>query len=258
MSGIAWLAPLLSAWRSGRQVALLFDYDGTLVPLAPHPDLARPGDDQRNLLRALAGAPGVSLGVVSGRALVDLKECVRVPGIYYGGCSGGELDLDGNLVRDPVLRVFTPIRDTLQAQFLQVVRRYPGAWLEVKPLGLSVHYRAVALEQVPAFLAECRVVLATVPVSVREVALAVEVTAANGWDKGHAVAQILAHRGQDTFPLFAGDSANDGPACATVAGRGGITIGVGPEAPPTLVRLADPAELYVALTWLVGELTSSP
>ncbi|MFI5403451.1 MAG: trehalose-phosphatase, partial [Planctomycetota bacterium] len=48
-------------------LGLLVDLDGTLLPLAETPDLARPATPLVEFLDALAACPGVALAVVSGR-----------------------------------------------------------------------------------------------------------------------------------------------------------------------------------------------
>jgi len=53
--------------RTAPSVRLLFDYDGTLVPLAPSPELASPDAELLQLLDQLASAPGLSVDLVSGR-----------------------------------------------------------------------------------------------------------------------------------------------------------------------------------------------
>jgi hypothetical protein len=55
---------------------------------------------------------------------------------------------------------------------------------------------------------------------------------------------ILETVGQPAFPVYAGDGANDTAAVEAVNALGGITIGVGPSAPPAAHhRVGDPAEL---------------
>jgi len=57
---------LLTAYRAGRTLALLADYDGTLVPIVEHPRLAVVAPDTRDVLKNLATVPRVVVGIVSG------------------------------------------------------------------------------------------------------------------------------------------------------------------------------------------------
>ena len=55
---------LLRTYRAGQPLALLFDYDGTLVPIVEHPTLARLTPHRRGLLQRLAEQPRLIVGVL--------------------------------------------------------------------------------------------------------------------------------------------------------------------------------------------------
>lgn len=59
------------------KLALLLDYDGTLAPIAPHPDLAILPNETRCVLERLANTPDVFVAIVSGRNVNNVKEMVR-------------------------------------------------------------------------------------------------------------------------------------------------------------------------------------
>ncbi len=61
------LGRLSRVYRSGRPLALLFDYDGTLAPIRPTPAEAILPDAVRRALTRLASAGDVGVGVISGR-----------------------------------------------------------------------------------------------------------------------------------------------------------------------------------------------
>ena len=86
---------LVTAYQQGRRLGLFFDYDGTLTPFAARPELARLDPAPRGALARLAAAPRVFAGVISGRALEDLKAMVGLPGLDYGGSWGLELESRG-------------------------------------------------------------------------------------------------------------------------------------------------------------------
>src|SRR5689334_18899125 len=96
-------ARLVNGYRLGQRLVLLFDYDGTLVPIAPHPELAVLDRRGRRLLSSLARLPRVSVGVISGRALDDLESMVGLEDVYYAGVTGLEVELAGGTrFRHPV------------------------------------------------------------------------------------------------------------------------------------------------------------
>lgn len=58
------------------KLALLLDYDGTLAPLAPHPDLAILPLETKSVLERLANMPDVYISIISGRNVHNVKEMV--------------------------------------------------------------------------------------------------------------------------------------------------------------------------------------
>src|SRR5262249_9743352 len=92
---------LASARRTRGPLALLFDYDGTLTPIVERPSLALLEPCTRALLGRLAQTAGVSVGIISGRNLTDLRHLVGLPGLYYAGTGGLELDLKGTRLTHP-------------------------------------------------------------------------------------------------------------------------------------------------------------
>ena len=69
--------------------AVFLDYDGVLTPIVEHPDLAVLSDETRQVLADLASV--VTVAVVSGRDVADVRGKVQVPGIYYAGSHGFDI-----------------------------------------------------------------------------------------------------------------------------------------------------------------------
>jgi trehalose-phosphatase len=260
MTASHWAAVAAAEYRSGRPLALLFDYDGTLTPIVPHPALAALPASTREALDALAGLPGVAVGVVSGRSLLTLRGFVGLPRVRYAGSGGMHLDLAGEEAVDPALAAFDRIADALVTALSVPVKWFPGAWVERKPGCLSVHYRALTPLKAACFLEEARDALAELgpdcpPLRLREVSRALEVGLAGAWTKGDAVARMLGAGAPEPFAVYAGDGANDEEAVAAVNARRGLTVGVGPEAPDAAgLRLADQAEFEAGLFHLTATL----
>src|SRR5689334_2313631 len=79
---------------------LALDFDGTLAPIVPRPEDARPAAGAIAVLTRLAGAVG-ALAVVSGRPadeVVRLGELAAVPGLRVVGHYGLQRWRDGILV----------------------------------------------------------------------------------------------------------------------------------------------------------------
>jgi trehalose 6-phosphate phosphatase len=239
-----------------------FDYDGTLTPLVAHPDLAHLDPAMRAVLARLAAVPGVMVGVVSGRGLDNLISKVGLRGLHYGGTCGLELELSGERViaiEPPYLRrKLHQLRAAIDAR----LHLYPGAWMEHKPFGFTLHYRLLATEQIAPLRSDIAALLTPhrAELLVLDGPLAIEVLPDLQRDKGTALQALVAHGDarRPTTVFYAGDASNDAPALTTAAALGGIALGIGPE-PPAVAeyRLPDPAALHNVLVALAEALTDS-
>lgn len=247
------------ARSEGRILALLFDYDGTLTPVVERPGLAVLAPQMREVLASLAARPEVRLGVISGRGLTDLKRMVALDGIDYVGTAGLEMELGGERITHPDAEQAQSLLDALAIDLRGTLAAYPGAWLEIKPLGVTVHYRQVAeillgpLQEILGPLLRSQ----TDRFHVLPGPMAVEIVPELGWTKGTAVEAILKRLDRPFAACFAGDHANDASAFETVDRCGGISIGVGPEAPVCAkFRLDSPQTLFDLLVEVVVQLES--
>jgi trehalose-phosphatase len=140
-------AHLFATWpaiarRLGRadRLALFTDFDGTLVPIRRHAADVRLSPRVRRLLADLAAA-GVLVGVISGRALADVRARVRLGGMWYVGSHGFLLCApNGHTVvlatlrqRQQIARVTRRLRTALAAM--------PGLEIDQKVATVAVHYR---------------------------------------------------------------------------------------------------------------------
>jgi len=241
---------LVTAYQNDAPVALLFDYDGTLTPIVPHPWLAEMAAPTRQLLQELIRRPRLHLGILSGRSLDELIQMVGLADVYYCGTGGLELDLRGKRLLPPRAEESKALIGELARSLHNVVVGAFGAWIEEKPLGLTVHYRAVAPALIPALRERVNHVLRRYGDQVRVLPgpSALEVMANLGWNKGTAIQMIVNDVGPNAVPLYAGDNANDGDSMEAVRALGGIGIGIGPQAPTAAAcRLSDTSALAAFL-----------
>jgi trehalose-phosphatase len=246
---------LAAAYHSGQRLALVFDYDGTLTPLADHPRLAHLDPALREVLAQLAAWPRITVGVVSGRALDDLIDMVKLDTLRYGGSTGLELHIDGERrVTDEALESCAFL-DPLHVTVEGAMTDYPGAWVEKKPFGFTVHYRLLAGDRVEPLRMQTFSLLAPHAdrLHLLDNPLAIEVLPAIGQDKGTALRTIIAQSGVEPVTvLYAGDAINDEPALKATVEMGGMALGIGPEAPAVAeYHLPDPAALHRLLAALV-------
>lgn len=71
---------------------MFLDYDGTLAPLAAHPNLTIMEPETERSLKLLAKHPDVYLGIISGRSAENVREKVGIENITYAGNHGLEID----------------------------------------------------------------------------------------------------------------------------------------------------------------------
>jgi trehalose-phosphatase len=256
------LAALLNVHRRGGPLILLFDYDGTLVPFASRPEGATLPPETRVAVERLAQMPRVHVGILSGRALDDLVSIVNLAVPYFAGTSGLELLLRGRRVTHPDADTARGPIAALAQTVADALAPHAGAWVERKPLGFAVHYRAVPGERVAAVRRAALEALAPAREIARVVSApcALEITAALGWTKGTAVERIVEDAvrgdGKDRCGLvYAGDAENDADAFAAVRAREGVTVGVGADAPADARhRLADAHALGEVIAALAARL----
>jgi trehalose 6-phosphate phosphatase len=121
-----------------RPLLLASDYDGVLARLRDDPAAAVPEPGIGDLLARLAAVDGVTVALVSGRGVDDLRQTSGLAGPFrWIGSHGAEFD--GPLTGDLAAR-----RDELAAALAPLVDAVPGARLEVKPASAAVHVRTVA------------------------------------------------------------------------------------------------------------------
>ncbi len=249
-----WIDRLAAAWRAGNHLVLLFDFDGTLAPLVNRPWLARLPPGTRKALLALSTRHGITVGVVSSRALAPLKRLVGLHRCAYAGSSGLELAIGDRRSIAPGTRQARPLVRHVQEALESAAKTTAGAWVEAKPFGATLHWRGVPRSRVAAL--RDRAIESLRPhrsrVAVVPGVQALEATAALGWTKGTALRLIVRHVERTPRLLFyAGDSANDREAFAAARALHGIVAAVGRRAPRGAeVRFDDPLALGTFLTGL--------
>lgn len=260
--------------RQARNLVLLLDYDGTLTPIASRPDLALCPPEVKRLLKQLSGLAGVSLAIISGRALQDLRERVEVPGIIYVGNHGLEIEdpagrpctdpafnrhpsgHDAGLVQGRHKKILPPawIKELkkITRNLQHSLEEIPGVLFEEKGATLSVHYRNVDprfFGRIPQALGEelqqwegrWRLTPGKMVLDIRPDV---------GFHKGDAVREILKTvPSPGLLPISLGDDQTDEDVFRMLKGQG-ISVFVGPAGHPSEADffLRDPEEVQEFLS----------
>jgi trehalose 6-phosphate phosphatase len=126
---------------------LLLDFDGTLAEFHPDPDAPELSPERWDLLDRISRQPGLSLGIVSGRRLDDLRERTRLPDcVYHAGLHGLEIEVDGNRTTHPDLPWATERMDGLADTLKRLLDQFPDALIEDKGASVAVHTRRMPKE----------------------------------------------------------------------------------------------------------------
>lgn len=218
-------------------LALFLDFDGTLIPLAATPAAALPGADVLALLGELAGSPGLTCAIVSGRPRDSLSEMLSgVPGLLlvaeHGMWLGSEHGWQPSAVVDGAAV------DQLEALLAPEVQAEPGSLLERKTASVCVHYRLVAGEARERFLARVsglieRWLAARHDFELLDLVEAFEVRD-RAVHKGAAVSWVRGRVAGDLACAALGDDLTDEDTFAAV-GDGGVLVGPG-RRPTTRAR----------------------
>lgn len=242
---------LFSAWRevapqlrSARHLLLLSDYDGTLTPIVERPELAELYPKTRKMLQKLTHSHNLTIGVVSGRALGDLKSRVGLEGIIYAGNHGLEIEGPGLSFVNPLAQEVKPLLRLLHLALAQAFLAIRGVFVENKGLTLSVHYRQVeeartrevasSFENVVSLSRAVGKIRTTTGKKVYEVRPAID------WDKGKAVELLLDRYSRGgkakVLPIYLGDDLTDEEGFRAIENHSGISVFVGEEGTKSSAR----------------------
>jgi trehalose-phosphatase len=237
---------------AGRHVLLLTDFDGTLADLVPMPGDAVMSDEVRACLDAVARVESITVGVVSGRRLADVRARVGPDAEYVAGLHGLEILGPSDVFVHPSLQAVAPIVQELAHVATKQLGQYPGVFIEDKTFALTCHVRQASAEDaaraLDAFevMAEPEVERGTL--RLLPGAQVCELVPAVDWHKGRAAEWIREHvaarLGARVPVIFLGDDRTDEDAFAAL-GSDDFAIGVGPRPHSHLIewRLAGPASV---------------
>jgi trehalose 6-phosphate synthase/phosphatase len=131
-------AEVVAAFRSAGRRLLLLDYDGTLVPIRPTPEQARPDAALPGLLARLAGRAEVV--VVSGRPRDFLEGCFGALDVSLVAEHGAWVKPRGHAWQSPP-GISTAWKGAVRELMERYVGRLPGSFVEEKEHTLAWHYR---------------------------------------------------------------------------------------------------------------------
>ncbi|HVG10101.1 MAG TPA: trehalose-phosphatase [Thermoanaerobaculia bacterium] len=234
---------------NGHRPAVFLDYDGTLSPIAPRPEMATLPEETREVVRRLAQRYPVA--ILSGRGREDVTSLVGLDGISYAGSHG--YDIAGPGFRHEVGEGIPARIDSAAEALRQELSGIEGVLIEPKRFAVSIHFRLAPEEDLPRIERVVDEVASAHP-GLRKAhgKKLFELRPDLDWDKGQALLWMM-----DTMnlfaevPLYLGDDITDEDAFRAIEKQGiGILVAEEPRPTAACYRLRDPGEVLRFLEWL--------
>jgi trehalose 6-phosphate phosphatase len=239
------LREAVSEVAARRPLLVASDYDGVLARLRDDPAAAVPEPGIAEVLGRLAATEGVTVALVSGRGVEDLRRTSGLTGPFrWVGSHGAEYD-------GPLPAELAGRRDELARRLETLVAGTPGARLEVKPASVAVHVRQVAdRDQAGALLAGARE-LADPSLTMKpgKDVLELAVTDAH---KGGALRRLVEELGA-AAAVYLGDDVTDEDGFRALGARD-LTVKVGEGETAARFRVAGPEDVVALLGGLADRL----
>ena len=207
-----------------QRTALLLDLDGTLIDIAPAPDLVVVPPGLIDTLRTVRERLGGALAVITGRPIETIDRLLHDAPYAVAGEHGGAVR------HAPGEAVERPPQATLPGALVdaaaELARAHPGALLEVKAGSFTLHYRAVP-DAGPGLRAGLEALLRDATAFELLSGKMMWEVRPRGIDKGKAVRTLMARAPfAARVPVFIGDDVTDEAAIEAAAAMGGVGLRV--------------------------------
>jgi trehalose 6-phosphate phosphatase len=247
----------LPAFLSPSETAFFFDFDGTLVEIAPTPDGVLVPQTLIESLAELRRLSNGAVAVVSGRGIDSIDGYLGMPDLPVAGLHGAERrEASGDIVRfgfddERLLRMEHVLAD--------VVKAHPGMLLEIKGAALALHYRNAPQAEPVAREVTQRLVAEHPDAYMLQPGKMVYEIKPKNVDKGRALSAFLDEPPfAGRMPVFAGDDLTDEKAFAVVNARGGLSIKVGAGETAAQARVESVGAFLAWLSSIVAAARSAP
>jgi trehalose 6-phosphate phosphatase len=215
-------------------LALFFDYDGTLVPIVADPAAASMHQSIRQLIGKISRL--IPTSIVTGRDLVDIQNLVAISSVHYAGCHGYQIRLADQ--RQFEVEIPAPTLADLEASTAlvsQALHGIAGVIIQHKKFAKAIHYRQVPSQDIATVKERVQKISAQYPrLRLKTGKMLFELQPAMDWHKGKAVDWILAKAALGRTPIYFGDDVTDEDAYRTLQGKG-ICVYIG-ESPSSLAH----------------------
>ncbi|CAA9269878.1 MAG: Trehalose-6-phosphate phosphatase [uncultured Blastococcus sp.] len=238
----AELDAALTALAGRRPLLIASDYDGVLARLRDDPSDAVPEEGVAEALARLAAVEAVTVALVSGRGVADLRTTSGLVGPYrWVGSHGAEFD-------GPLTGQLAARRDALAELLSPVVGGTAGARLEIKPASVAVHVRQVTDRAAAAALLEDVRSRADSSLTLKPGKDVLELAVTDA-DKGSALVRLVRGLGV-AATIYLGDDVTDEDGFRALAGPADVTVKIGEGPTDARHRVPDTAGALAVLNRL--------
>jgi len=243
-----------------RHLVLLCDFDGTLSEFDNDPAAVWLKPGRRELLERLAASPGVTLAIVSGRRLDDVKARAALSSeAYYAGLHGLEIQSAQECYLHPELPAAEIAMRQLAGPLATELAAIDGAFLEDKTHALVAHFRAATADGArraeDTLLRYAKPYLDAGALRVMRGASMIELMPNIEWHKGSAVHWILERvrqRHGTAWPVYIGDDLTDEDGFRAVQDVG-LSIAASERAAGADLAVDGPSEVEALLRAIAAQ-----
>lgn len=236
------------------QLAVLTDFDGTLVDIAETPDAVEVPASLPELLANAADELGSAFAVISGRTISDIDRFLAPGNFAVAGSHGIQRRrADGSMqpVDERLVAGAARVADRLQP----LVTANPSLLLETKDGAVALHYR-----REPQLAEACQEAIAAAIAEENDFSLVagkmVIEARPKGISKGTALrAFMLEEPFVGRTPVFIGDDTTDEDAFVAAQEMGGVGIKLGAGETAARLRIANIASVHALIRGL-GQLAN--
>jgi trehalose 6-phosphate phosphatase len=228
--------------------ALFLDIDGTIIDIAPTPEMVVVPESLKLSLSRLQGELGGAVALVSGRTLSAIDDLFSPLKFALAADHGAEVRPNPG---GRVQRQAAPLDPAAKAALASIAKLDPRLRIEDKVYTFAVHYRlapelgdtviAAVKNTVTQLQADLRVLCGKAVVEVKR----------PGFNKGTGLREIMQHSPfAHRRPVFFGDDVTDEDALRVLPEYCGLGISVGRRLPGATIAAPSPGDVR---RWLAGQ-----
>jgi trehalose 6-phosphate phosphatase len=221
----------LGAAHTKGRVALLLDFDGTLLPIMKDPEECYLSPETKGLLESILGSERAAVVILSGRSLSDLRKRLSIRGAFYAGSHGVEISGPGVQFVHRSVSSAKPVINRILQDVKEELASCEGVYIEEKPYSFALHYRNAAKETASLVRESLYRMIKNNPAYRRSLTIlrgkkVLELLPSGSQNKGEAAIYIMERLNGDYLPVCVGDDTTDEALFRTFYGAG-LTIRVG-------------------------------